>query len=236
MMQLLAAIDPTLIKVVVILIVIGFSLVNQIITAARKARAKMQPPEVLPRPDQAPELRGTQDKLHDEVEAFLRRAKEQAKTSPPQPPRPTQTTSRPQQPPQPQRTQQQQRRKPKKTTPEVIKATAVDEPLSKRHITSRIEERDSISGRNLEQRLGSLVSHESEFETQVGQGFNRTVGTLGDQGSGSAAVDAERAAQEQPTTLVASTADKIASMLSSPDTVREAVILNEILTRPVGRW
>jgi hypothetical protein len=235
-MILFAAIDGTLIKVIVILIVIGFSLVNQIITAARKARAKMQPPDVLPRPDQAPELRGTQDKLHDEVEAFLRRAKEQAKTSPPPPPRPTPTTLRPQQQPQPQRSQQQQRRKPKKAAPEVVKATVVDEPLSKRHITSRIEDRENISSRNLEQRVGSLVAHESEFETQVGQGFNRNVGTLADQGSGSAAVDAERAAQEHPVALVASTADKIAALLSSPDTVREAVILNEILTRPVGRW
>jgi hypothetical protein len=137
----------------------------------------------------------------------------------------------------PGQTQQAATRRRKRQQPPSAPAPApvqADAPLSQRHITSRLE--DHISTRNLEKRVGSLASHEQEFGVEVADVFNRQVGNLS---TGAKSVVAPTDATLQtpevaPSEITAAT--RVAMLLSNPDSIRDAIILNEILVRPTDRW
>ena len=79
--------------------------------------------------------------------------------------------------------------------------------------------------------LGERVKQADEqFDRQLQQKFDHTLGSLGDR-------DAPRADdQRQPAGGATSPAAQMAALLASPDGVRQAILLNEILLRPVDRW
>jgi hypothetical protein len=80
-------------------------------------------------------------------------------------------------------------------------------------------------------RLGQrIIEDDQQFDVQLKAKFDHTVGTL----TGSAVAAAEQAAIAA---AEASTpAAEIATLLSNPNGVRQAIVINEILRRPSERW
>ena len=77
--------------------------------------------------------------------------------------------------------------------------------------------------------LGARVKQADEqFDRQLQKKFDHELGTLGSRPSATPPAE--------PATQTPSPAAQIAAMLSNPDGVRQAVILNEILHRPSDRW
>jgi hypothetical protein len=80
-------------------------------------------------------------------------------------------------------------------------------------------------------RLGQrIIEDDRQFDAQLKAKFDHTVGTL----TGSDVAAAERAAAAAADELRA--AVQIAGMLASPDGMRQAIVINEILRRPSERW
>jgi hypothetical protein len=80
-------------------------------------------------------------------------------------------------------------------------------------------------------RLGQrIIDDDQQFDVQLKAKFDHTVGTL----TGS---DVATAAQAAAAAAAASRpAAQIAALLASPEGMRQAVVLNEILRRPSERW
>jgi hypothetical protein len=237
----LAADWEALIKVGIFLVVIGYSLINQIIAAARKAARSAQPGEprpaapkpAVPKPERPPR----QQQLHDEVEEFLRRAKAQGL-----PGAPSSAGNKPPPLPNAQRDKinvelslpPTARKRPKpsvRVLTTATPATVLDEPLTNYASPGHLE--DHISSRNLEHRVGSLATHEQQFDAHVGQGFGRTLGSLASQTAEASVVPPTDAtgANWEPTA-----AERFADDLRNPESMRMAMVLNEILMRPEHRW
>jgi hypothetical protein len=70
---------------------------------------------------------------------------------------------------------------------------------------------------------------DAQFDVQLHQKFDHELGSLANRGEDSRPVSAASIAALSP-------AAQIAGMLSSPDGVRQAIVLNEILRRPEERW
>jgi hypothetical protein len=80
-------------------------------------------------------------------------------------------------------------------------------------------------------RLGQrIIEDDHQFDVQLKAKFDHSVGTL----TGSDVADAARAAAVADDAL--RPAAQIATLLASPDGMRQAMILNEILRRPSDRW
>jgi hypothetical protein len=80
-------------------------------------------------------------------------------------------------------------------------------------------------------RLGQrIIEDDQQFDAQLKAKFDHTVGTL----TGSNVAAAERAAKVAADESRA--AAQIAGMLASPDGMRQAIVINEILRRPSERW
>jgi hypothetical protein len=80
-------------------------------------------------------------------------------------------------------------------------------------------------------RLGQrIVEDDQQFDVQLKAKFDHTVGTI----TGSPATAAEQAAAAVSATQTP--AGQLAAMLASPDGVRQAIVLNEIIRRPSERW
>jgi hypothetical protein len=78
--------------------------------------------------------------------------------------------------------------------------------------------------------LGERVRRADEqFDVQLHQKFDHEL-------SGLAARRATSTSDQPPTAEHATPAAQIAALLASPDGVRQAIVLNEILHRPVDRW
>jgi hypothetical protein len=85
--------------------------------------------------------------------------------------------------------------------------------------------------RNEVSHLGDRVAQaDRQFSTQLQQKFDHEIGTLGDR-------HAERMQdQQQPVAAPVNPAVQIANLLASPDGMRQAVVINEVLRRPEERW
>jgi hypothetical protein len=70
-----------------------------------------------------------------------------------------------------------------------------------------------------------IIEEDAQFDVELKERFDRKLGSL----AVSRPRQAEPAAVETP-------ASQIAAMLASPDGVRQAIVLNEILRRPDDRW
>jgi hypothetical protein len=80
-------------------------------------------------------------------------------------------------------------------------------------------------------RLGQrIIEDDHQFDVQLKAKFDHTVGTL----TGSSVTAAEQAAAV--VSAANTPAAHIAVMLASPEGVRQAIVINEILRRPSDRW
>jgi hypothetical protein len=213
--------------VVRLLIVFVFLIVPVIARALAKIK-QMPPPEKRPIPPRPP-----LPEVNNEIEEFLRR-KAQRPTA--QSPRPTIVVQQPPAP-KPLRTQTvaQQR-----VGGKIDEPVLLDKPVGGQigeHVKHYLDESD-LSRREAE--LGKEVAQaDREIDQRLHQKFDHRVSQL-------AAVPGEAAAAPvayEPPDLVGASADIPASfatglldLVNDPESLRQAIVLNEILRRPEERW
>lgn len=116
---------------------------------------------------------------------------------------------------------------------EIVEARRVEtrtaEPLPSSRWPKPVQ--SHLDTRELSERVGHLTHvdrSEAAFQAHI-QSLDHSVGTIADETS------EKQAAANQPTSTLA-TSDVFAALLSDPQSVRQAIILNEIIERPVERW
>ncbi len=176
------------------------------------------------RPGEAPQQpQSPQAQLNSEIEQFLKRANQRRGEKP----------SR-------DRSSMQPRRSEPTLVPLVEKPVDV-QPLERRDfdsVAASVEQH--LGSRNFEQRASHLaddvIRSEGQLEQHLQQAFNRRVGTLGDESS--KPVDAERVTDVagKTSTQASDAAVALRVLLANPQRVREAIMLSEILERPIDRW
>jgi hypothetical protein len=232
-------------------------LINQINDAKKKQVAQVaQPQAVAPPPRPAPPIAAAgapppADPLRGQIDEFLRRAAQQKM---PQQKLPQQAAPRP-----PGRDEvvvlideQRIAAPPRKTLADAMRskddATAArrDKPARERKAASpqRVARQQSPSvADHVAKRIGAATQEfreevadlgqrvkqaDEQFDVQLHQKFDHTVGRLGDRATAGPG-DQQQSRQTTP-------AAQIAALLASPEGVRQAVLLNEILRRPTDRW
>lgn len=251
----LFAADWTDIIVPVVVFVIW--LINQI--AGVKKGPQAPPGRPAPKPQQPAQPAAGQRGLMDEVEQFLkdaRKAMEQPKQPPARNPPPV---PKPQQrPPQPaQRAQQKPQQKPKQKPPKPPKQQAGGRvPLSEQvGLRSKLEQRDRedaergstvgdhvrqhLDTSRFEERAGRLSHLKQTVDRDIGDhvrsAFEHQIGTLGSQSS--TRTDAQGAAMTTDDSATGpNSVVQIVAMLRDPQSMRNAIILQEILSPPTHRW
>jgi hypothetical protein len=98
-------------------------------------------------------------------------------------------------------------------------------------LAEQADERAAARSKAIAQKVSHLgeriISEDRQFDDQLKAKFDHAVGTLA----------AETIREPAPSAATgASPAAQIASMLANPDGVRQAIVLNEILSRPIDRW
>ncbi len=100
-------------------------------------------------------------------------------------------------------------------------------PLST--VAAHVAEHVSAGTRALAEQASNLgqriVAEDEQFDVQLKAKFDHAVGTL-----------ASSTPASIPPPVGATPASQIAAMLASPEGIRQAVVLNEILRRPADRW
>jgi hypothetical protein len=225
MVPLFAVDFGDVVKLLVVFFVFVVPVIGQLIAKMKQ----MPPPEKRPIPPKPP-----LPEVHNEIEEFLRR---KAQRRPAEPQRPTIILQTPA--PEPVRAQ---------TVPKTAKSigSPLDEPVLleepvggqlSEHVKRYLDESD-MSRREAE--LGQQVAQaDREIDQRLRQKFDHRVSKL-------EAVPGEAAAPPvayEPPDLVGASADIPASfatglldLLSNPDSLRQAIVLNEILHRPEERW
>ena len=235
-------------------------LINQISDAKKKQAAQVaQPQAAAPPPLQAAQANAAAgapgaDPLRGQIDEFLRRAAQQKlpQQAPPKPPMnppgrdevvvlidevktgapPRKTladtmrtkddaaTARRNKPAKPPRERKSESRQPAARQ----RSTSVADHVSERIGAATQDFRDEVAD------LGQRVKQADEqFDQQLNQKFDHTLGSFGDR-------DMAGTGGQPPIGNAATPAAQIAAMLASPDGVRQAVMLNEILNRPTDRW
>jgi hypothetical protein len=198
----------TLVKIIVIVVFIVIPALSQILMKLRQAQ-RPQPP------GGGPPQAGGQRPVRSEVEEFLRRmaqpqAEQEAKPRRPAGKEPARR--------QPQRPAAGSKRRAAPVTAEVVQASSADEGQGRQAVGSRQLGREvAASDKRTQQRLRAVFDH------QVGQ--------LGEAEKGAPA-NAAAPSVDDRNTLAA----QIVASLARPETIRQAVILSEILQRPEHRW
>ncbi len=230
-----ADLEPYL-KLIGLIVAVSIMAINHLLAGLKKARAQLPPPPEASPPRDPIAAASTRQDLNAEVKEFLRRAAHQrggAERGSQAPSR--QPTPRPSMSPasanrnEGQRKQKRKSQQPKPIVPVVPK---LDDSIANRRMTSRLESTrlddrtEQLSG------LGKLneidANAQQSVEHQVGQLTSGQASlTTTSATSNSAAGDADSQAN--------SAAD-IAELLRNPQSLRTAIILNEILARPVDRW
>jgi hypothetical protein len=195
----------------------------------RPQERAMRPPQAGGR-DAAPEARGQTAQLNEEIEQFLKRAgqrrgegqqRERASRPPESRPR------APKQPPAPPRPSLRE-------TP--VDADVVSGDESRRDSVAASVEKHLQTG-TFEKRAAHLADDitraDQQMEQHLQEAFNRRVGTLAGTPVASAPVtDAATAPVEDTPSAAAA----FAQILRTPQGMREAIVLGEILARPEHRW
>jgi hypothetical protein len=245
------------------LVVLVMWVIRQIVEANKQAGPPKGRPQVAPQPlqpqAQPPAPRGAQqagqqaDPLRNQVEEFLRRA---GRVPPGDQPAPAQRRVRaaggneievliddpaamPERRPlsEPFRPMEQPATPaPRQPAAEVRKARPTRQPAAPRRETVAEHVADSVTAHSRalgeqSSRLGQrIIEDDRQFDVQLKAKFDHTVGTLTGSGVAAAEHAAAVAAEE------ARAAVQIAHLLASPDGMRQAIVLNEILRRPSERW
>ena len=107
-------------------------------------------------------------------------------------------------------------------------------PRKRKSLAERATERAAARASKLAEQTSHLgqriITEDAQFDVQLKAKFDHTVGTL----TGSAVTAAEQAAAA--VSAAETPAAQIAAMLATPDGVRQAIVVNEILRRPTDRW
>ena len=107
-------------------------------------------------------------------------------------------------------------------------------PRQRKTLAERATERASARASKLATQTSHLgqriIEDDQQFDVQLKAKFDHTVGTL----TGSTVNAAEQAAAAL--SAAETPAAQIAAMLATPDGVRQAIVVNEILRRPTDRW
>jgi hypothetical protein len=243
------------------LVVLVMWVIRQIVEANKQAgppkgRPQMAPqqPQVQPQPARGVPPAGQQaDPLRNQVEEFLRRAgrvpvgEQQAPgqrrvraaagnevevliDEPAAPPerRPLSEPFRPM--------EQPATTAPRQPAAALRKVPAPRQPVAPRRETVAEHVAESVTAHSRalgEQtsRLGQrIIDEDRQFDVQIKAKFDHSVGTL--TGSGVAAAEHAAAVAAHESRAAA----QLAGMLASPDGMRQAIVLNEILRRPSERW
>jgi hypothetical protein len=206
-----------LIKLIIVLLIIVVPAIGNMITKSREARNR------LPRPGgpQPPNPRPAEKSMQNEIDEFLRRVAD------PRAGRPT-----------PANTVAKVARKPTAPLPKPkpITAEVVDSgPPRGSGVTDHVRKfLDSTDFQRRSGELGGEVAQADEkFEQRLQGTFEHRLGQLG-------------AVTPQPSPEMLSAASTgvtgtgipsaIASLFTTPDSIRQAVVINEILQRPLHRW
>ncbi len=209
---------------------------NQLLTAKGKAPPARplgrRPPERAERPLRAPRPQGKgqpagPSQLNAEVEQFLKRASQRRGRSA--------STVAPAEPP---------REKPTDIQPlertELMSWRSTDvQPLEQHELTSVAASVEKHMGRGFAERTEHLaddiVRADQQMEEHLQKAFGRQVGTLAaatGPASTTPATDVAPVAVREQSSLTAA----LAAVLASPQGMRQAVVLAEILERPEHRW
>lgn len=192
---------------VIVMVVFGMIyLINHIVGAAGKAQRKQGRPN-----PPAPRPAGRPE-MQDEVAEFLKRAAEKRGASKPAEPRPQQ---------------------PRRPAPvEIVEAHAVEElPTSRFPQTVQHQ----VDNRELAQRAAHLTHvdrTEAAFQAHM-QVFDHSVGRFTE---APATLTAAAAGEAGPQSASTPPSEIFAALLADPQSLRQAVILNEIMVRPTERW
>jgi hypothetical protein len=214
-----------LVEIIIFIVVVLASIAGQLFNKdkARKApqRRPARPKPVAARPPLQPQAQAQQanrGKLEGEIEQFVRRAvqagQQQQRTEPARRDQPLKPARRPpQKPPTPQRGE-------KKRTAEAESRPVVAELASK---VPSLERRDSHLAEVIENR-------DEQMEAHLKGVFGRGLGSMAeDRGSLVPTIAPSQVAAEQSPQ---SSARRLFDLFRSPDEVRNAVIMSEILKRP----
>jgi hypothetical protein len=189
------------------------SLAGGRIPAAKQAKARQQARVNPPQPP------AEKQRVEDEVGEFLRRAAQQRggrdqrstpANQPPRPPKPVRNLV----------TAPERQESPKTLSEQ---ADAIGRP---RTLTPTLDDAPSV--RKLTDRTIQPVEvqqSEKAMQSHLQQAFGHTVGTLGD-------IPASVTAEAPPS----ASAGEVMDMFRNPQTVREAIIVSEIIRRPEERW
>jgi hypothetical protein len=210
------------IKFAVFIVFILITAINKLLSWNKEQAAKKPP---LPKPREAPPVPNVRRAQQDEIDEFLRRAADNLKPK-------RQTAKQPPKAPPP----PPQKKQPPRRLVEI--AQEVQElPVQKREsVAAHVQKH--LSTEDFEVRASQLVDEDMragdrQREAHRQQVFGHRVGTLTDTSV------FEAAPTEQAGNVVTQTAAAglpLASLLASPESLRRAIVLNEILTRPEDRW
>jgi hypothetical protein len=106
---------------------------------------------------------------------------------------------------------------------EVIEAESIHEDIDQ-HVARTVDTSDITSNAS---RLGAEVDQSDDrLEARIHSKFDHDLGRL----------HADDSADSPESADVSSMADEIAEMLRNPKSIRQAIVLNEIFSRPAERW
>jgi hypothetical protein len=219
LLPLLAAFNGDLLRILVIITILILSGIGQLIARLKQAQ-QPRPPGGLP---QQPKPKAG-DPVANEIDEFLRRVAQRGKRTGVEPAaRPTlqelPTTVKP------------------KSEKPVVAETAADTPVGGQvteHVKKYLDEQEFE--RRSEQLGAEVVEADREADQHLHQTFDHTVSKL-------ANVPGEAAAP--PTTELLDSGEFVPDViaptdlflaLANPDSIRQAIVLNEILHRPEERW
>lgn len=220
--------DADMLKLIGLIIVGLIYLINHLLGGAnakggpqRRGLKPEQRPAARPRPRAPAPRPQAQSTMSDEVNAFLRRAAEKRGQA-----------ARPAAPP-----------PPLDAEPRRLVASLDDTSFSGSRPAEIGPPTGSGVAEYVQQQLGNREfdeSHlsqvgqvESQFAAHTQQVFQHSVGHLAAQSAAAADADAAPSPTAPPANPVAET---VGALLADPRSIRQAVILNEILDRPVERW
>jgi len=158
---------------------------------------------------------GKQDRIREEIQAFLKRMTQGAPAAPPPPPPP-----------------QQQRRSRREKAASAPAPAQAAEPR-RESVTEHVQQH--LSTQAFDQRAAqasNVEQAEAKLESRVKQAFDHKLGKLAQQPS------AVGEASAAPTTSddLEITPSLLSQLLSSPAQLRTSILLTEILRRPEERW
>ena len=241
--QPLLAADFT--QLAITLVVIFFAVMKQLYDASKKANKKQagapnlpdrppQPPQAGPKPIQAGGQQA--DPLRDQVEEFLRRAQQRQPNPEPAPkpqPRPASEIEV---------LLEESRRMVESRNPSAPPKAAPLQPAEPAQRTPRRAKRRQSVAEHVAEQAASRSKSAAKMSSQLGkriidddQQFDVELKARFDHALGGLAGSVNPVAEEQ-VAHVDSPAQQIAAMLANPVGVRQAMIVNEILSRPSDRW